>query len=248
MRNETFGWRGKIGLIMPSVQTITEPLYNRLAPEGVAFFASRVLVEQSVMANHKEMEREAFRAGKELSTGGMDGIAYCCTVSGMLKGIDGDREFCRTLEHEIGVPTTSTLSSILAALDVLELKKLVLISPYMKEMHTAEEKFFESNGFEVLASHSMEIDRGKKFAQVTPGEIYRVCRENWNEGADGLLISCMNFNAMPCIGVLERDLGKPVISSHSATLWNILRNINVCEAIPGYGKLLTIDFHNRASF
>ncbi len=91
MLHEVIGWRGKIGLILPSVQTVTEPLYNRIAPEGVAFFASRVLVEKSVRAEHEKMEKEAFRAGKELSTAGVDCIAYCCTASGIYVGIKGDR-------------------------------------------------------------------------------------------------------------------------------------------------------------
>jgi maleate cis-trans isomerase len=52
------------------------------------------------------------------------------------------------------------------------------------------------------------------------------------------LISCMNFNAMPCIAPLERDLQKPVLASHSATFWKVLRMIRVRDPVPGYGRLL----------
>ena len=239
MMNERIGWRGKVGLILPSVQTVTEPLYYRIAPEGIAFFTSRVLVGHSVMADHGQMEREAFRAGRELATAGVDCIAYCCTVSGVLKGIEGDREFCRRMEKETGIPTTSTLSAILESLELLKMRKLVIVSPYREETHLAEKKFFQTSGFTVVRSRSLEIDAGIKFAQVTPGEIYRFSRENWDEGADGLFISCMNFNAMPCLGYLEADLGKPVISSHSATFWKVLKMVGVREAIPGFGRLLS---------
>jgi maleate isomerase len=239
MMNERIGWRGKIGLILPSVQTVTEPLYYRIAPEGIAFFTSRILVRHSVMADHGQMEQEAFRAGRELATAGVDCIAYCCTVSGVLKGIEGDREFCHQLQQETGIPTTSTLSAILESLELLSMKKLFIVSPYQEEAHLAEEKFFQTSGFTVVKSRSMGIDTGIKFAQVTPYEIYRFSRENWDEGADGLFISCMNFNAMPCIGSLEVDLGKPVMSSHSATLWKVLKMVGVREAIPGFGRLLS---------
>ena len=87
----------------------------------------------------------------------------------------------------------------------------------------------------------MGIDSGVKFARVPPSEIYRFCRETWDEGADGLLISCMNFNAMPCIAALERDLGKPVLSSHSTVLWKALRMVHVKESVPGFGRLLTVN-------
>lgn len=238
MMNGKIGWRGKVGLIMPSVQTVTEPLYYRIAPEGMAFFTSRILIGQAVMAaDHARMEKEAFRAGRELASAGVDCIAYCCTVSGILRGIEGDREFCRRMEEETGIPTTSTLSAILEILQRLGLKKLVLLSPYRKESHLAEEKFFQTNGFTVVRSRSLGLESGVKFAEVTPGEIYRFSRDNWDERADGLLISCMNFNAMPCLEFLEKDLGKPVVTSHSATLWKVLQMLGLRETIAGGGRL-----------
>ncbi len=239
MMNESMGWRGKIGLIVNSGQTITEPLYNRLAPAGVCFYASRILVEGSVSQSHQSREKEAFRAGRELATADVDCIAYCCTVSGIIQGIDGDKKFCRRMEEETGIPTISTLSAVLESLEVLRIKKMVLISPYGEETHAAEEKFLQANGFQLLKSRSMEITSRKKRAATTPGEIFRFCRENGDESADGLFISCMNLNALPCIGPLEKDLAKPVLSSHAATLWKVLQMIHVRESLTGHGRLLT---------
>lgn len=239
--NENIGWRGKIGLIVNSGQMITEPLYHLVAPAGVCFYASRILVEGSVIESHADMVKEAFRAGRELATANVDCIGYCCTMSGILQGIEGDKKFCLRMEEETGIPTTSTLSATLESLEILRIKKLVLISPYEEEAHATEEKFFQTQGFQLVKSRSMDISSRKKRTSTTPGEIFRFCRENWDERADGLFISCMNFNGMPCIGPLEKDLGKPVLSSHSATLWKVLRMIQVREPIPGYGHLLAGD-------
>ena len=238
MMDEKIGWRGKIGLIVNSGQIVTEPVYNRLAPSGISFFASRILVERGVLEDHATMEKDAFRAGRELASAGVDCIAYCCTFSGILQGVEGNKRFCLQMEKETGIPTTSTLSAILEGLETLRLKKLVLISPYKEEQHVAEEKFFQANGFHIVKSESLNIDFRTKVPRVPPGEIYRFCRDHWNEAADGLLISCMNFNAVPCIDPLERDLAKPVLSSHSATLWKVLRMIHVREPIPECGRLL----------
>jgi maleate isomerase len=46
---------------------------------------------------------------------------------------------------------------------------------------------------------------------------------------------------MPTIDVLdslERDLGKPVVSSIAATMWNALRGAGVHAPIEGFGSLL----------
>ena len=47
---------------------------------------------------------------------------------------------------------------------------------------------------------------------------------------------------MPTIEVLERlerELGKPVLSSASAMMWNALRVAGVGAPVPGYGRLLS---------
>ena len=240
MLEEKFGWRAKVGLIVPSLQTITEPLFNRIAPEGVAFFCSRMLVQMGVLASHAAMENDALRAARELATAGVDCIAYCCTASGIVRGIEGEREFCERMKNETGVPIVSTLSAVLEGLDRLKLKKLVMISPCRETTHLAEEKFFRANGFELLRSQSMCLDSGLKYAEITPGEIYHYGVKYWDNKAEGMFISCMNFNAMPCIEFLERDLGKPVVSSHSATLWKILKMVSIKDPILGYGQLFSV--------
>ena len=245
MISEFEGSQARVGLIVNSGQIVTEPLYYRVAPKGVNFYASRILVKRGVLEDHADMEREAFRAGAELATARVNCIAYCCTMSGILQGIEGNNEFCIRMEKETGIPTTSTLSAILEGLQTLNLKRIVLISPYGEEEHIAEERFFQANGFHLLKSRSMKLER-TKVPLVTPIEIHRFCRENWDEKADGLLISCMNFNAMPCIGHLEEDLGKPVLSSHSATLWKVLRMVHVHEPIPGFGHLLAEGFKRQS--
>jgi maleate isomerase len=184
------------------------------------------------------MEREAFRAARELATAGVDCIAYCCTLTGIIQGIDGDKLFCRRLEEETGIPTTSALSAALESLEALRIKNMVLISPYGAATHAAEEQFLQANGFHLVRSQSMGISSRKERTAMTPREIFLFCRENWDENADGLFISCMNFHAMPCIDPLERDLGKPVLSSHAAVLWKVLTMIHLQEPMRGYGRLL----------
>ncbi|MDX1747133.1 MAG: hypothetical protein R3324_14445 [Halobacteriales archaeon] len=40
-------------------------------------------------------------------------------------------------------------------------------------------------------------------------------------------MSCTNFRTLEAIPLLERDLGKPVVSSNSATLWAALNLLGV---------------------
>ena len=231
-------WRAKVGLITTSGQVITEPRYYALAPEGVSFHTSRMLNPGTGLEGMVEMERNAGRAVEELSTADVDAIAYCCTVSGALRGIDDDRAFCRDVEERWGIPTTSTMLASVEALQHLGAKRVVVTSPYPHDRHEAEQSYLEAAGIEVLGIHGMGLDGGRAYAAVPPDEIERFCVEHWDERADALFVSCMNFDAIAVAEALEERLGVPVVTSHTATLWRALALAGVEDPIPGTGRLL----------
>jgi maleate isomerase len=58
--------------------------------------------------------------------------------------------------------------------------------------------------------------------------------------AEALFISGVGLPTISVIGALEMDLGKPVVSSASATMWNALRVAGLKCPTMGYGRLLEI--------
>lgn len=185
------------------------------------------------------MEKEKGRAIRELASARLDCIVDCCTASGVLRGLEADKAFCGEVEKETGIRATSTLQAIVEALEVLELRRLVVTTPYPEEIDELEKSFFEKNGFSVINLKGLDINEGWRLAQVSPQEIYRLCVDAWDTRAEGLFISCMNLNPMPVTQALELALGVPIVSSNSATLWKILQMIGVEEPIWGYGRLLS---------
>ena len=57
--------------------------------------------------------------------------------------------------------------------------------------------------------------------------------------ADAVLLSGTGLPTVGVLEMLERDLGKPVISSNQASLWRALRMAGVREPVAGFGRLLT---------
>jgi arylmalonate decarboxylase len=53
-----------------------------------------------------------------------------------------------------------------------------------------------------------------------------------------VLISGTGLPTAGIVARLERDLGKPVITSQAATLWLALRILSIPEPTRGYGRLL----------
>ena len=238
--------KAKIGLVVVSASTISELRYPRAAPPGVGFFASRMLLgEDQGLQGLIEMETNAVRAVQELASARMDSIAYCCTVSGAMRGLDQDRAFCDDMEAQWGIPTTSTMLAAAEALQHLGLRRVVVTSPYPESHHEAERAYLAAAGITAVAMEGMGMSAAAEFAAVSPAEIYRfsldVWKEFWNTGgeeADGMFISCMNFDAMAAAQDLEDAIGRPVVTSHSATLWRALSLAGVPDPVPGYGRLL----------
>ena len=81
----------------------------------------------------------------------------------------------------------------------------------------------------------------KGFAAVPPYEIFDFPLNAWKDyadEADGLFISCVNYDGMATAAALEDEIGKPVVISHSATLWRVLSQPGETEPLYGYGRLL----------
>jgi maleate isomerase len=98
----------------------------------------------------------------------------------------------------------------------------------------------ESIGFKVVYEKGLGISETIEIAKISPMEVYRLGREALTKApqADLLFISCGNLRTIEILSALEKDTGKPVISSNQALLWSALRMVGVNESIYGFGSLL----------
>lgn len=235
---DPFGWRAKVGVLLPSVNTVAEPWFYRVAPPGVTFHFARMMVGQgSGVEAVKKMMEDSLRAAQEVASIPVDVIAYCCTASTLIMGPDYDKELISKLESETRIPVTTATASLSAAFQALKVRTLSLISPYTQEIEAFEVKYFSECGYEILSARSMNLGI-HELDKPSPDEIYRFAKKGFEQKADCMLISCLNFRSQACIKTLENDIQKPVVTSAQAVLWNVLRMVNVKEPIVGYGKLL----------
>lgn len=239
---DVFGWRGRVGLIMPATQTVTEPLFYTAAPEGISFHTSRLLNVGAGPTAIAATESQVERAVSELKQAKVNCIAYLCVTGGLVRGLDAERRFCQDIEDRHGIPVVSALLSVFDALNLLGVRRIVITGPYPEEHDVIERKLFEDNGFDVLGIYGMGITDGFAFGQVEPSEIHDFCVQSWDIKADGLFVGCAAFNAMPVAERLEVELKAPVVTAHSAVLWQILKILGMDEPLGGYGRLLRREY------
>jgi maleate cis-trans isomerase len=135
-----------------------------------------------------------------------------------------------------GCPTITTAQAITQAFDRLGIKKLVLISPYVKATNQLEVNYLSECGYTVLHELGMALET-HGYAAVSPEEWKDVVKENRRADADGYFLSCTNTRMIEAIEDLERDLGKPVVNSNQATLWACLNQLGIKHSGEKLGRL-----------
>ena len=233
-----YGWRGRIGLLVPSVNTVAEPEINLIAPEGVAAFAARMRNTRADYEDSLGLIKHVERATDELASAHVDIVAFTCTASSFVQGEKGEEELRKLIEKTAHVPSVTTSGAVVDALQNLNVKSLVIATPYPEEINRLEKVFFEEHGFEVLSIKGLGITDAFLIGCEMPDNTYRFAKGMDNPSADAIFISCTNYRTFDIIELLEEDCGKPVVTSNQATFWAALRSIGCRESIAGFGRLL----------
>ena len=234
-----YGWRGRIGLIIPSSNTTMESeFWKVLGPTGVSVHTARITLINVTAKELKEMAEETISAAKRLATAEVDVIVFGCTSGSLLEGIEWEKSLVKKIEEATGIKAITTAGAVVQALRTLNVEKVVIATPYIDEINVREKKFLEDNGFKVLDVKGLNIARNTIIGSQPPWAAYRLAKQVYKPEAQAVFISCTNFRSLEVIDPLEKDLGVPVISSNTASLWLALRTIGYREPIKGYGVLL----------
>ncbi len=232
-----YGSRAKLGYLIPSVNLASECQFPAMAPEGVSLHFTRLKL---VSANEDELRRMADGlepAVELLKDAGVTSITFHCTaVTTFAPGMD--EQLIQRIKRASGLPATATGRAVVTALNALKARKVVLITPYPMHVNQKEEAFLRANGFEVLANWAEGINNGLEMFAAEPSLWKRRTLEHRRPDADAYFISCAQIKSPEVVEELERELGKPVITSNTAAFWQSLRLSGVEDRISGFGQLL----------
>ena len=229
-----------IGLIIPSSNRLTEPQFNTYAPSGVAIHITRLRMTGKWRKPPSELKPALTEAAQVLSDVRPGIIVFHCTANSMENGLEGEKDLVHTVEQASGCPTITTAQAITEAFRHFGIKTLVLISPYVKETNAHEVKYLSEAGYAVLHELGLGLET-QAYSSVTPEQWVKIVKENARPDADGYFLSCTNTRMIESIRELERDLGKPVVSSNQATLWACLKRLGITHQDEKLGRLFGLN-------
>ncbi|MEO0631328.1 MAG: arylmalonate decarboxylase, partial [Planctomycetota bacterium] len=144
MSRDARGWRAKFGVLGPSTNTIVQPDFDDLRPEGVTNHYSRIVIE-----NAQAISDETFMAGtleiSDNTTAAVRGVLTCAPdylIMGMSAvtfygGAEGGRRWRENIEAVAGVSLSIGSEALAAALEALGgIRRVALISPYFPVANT----------------------------------------------------------------------------------------------------------------
>lgn len=231
--------RAQLGFIMMSTDLAGEADFFDMVPEGVAIHITRLKTEDhttnETLARHIDhMAEAAARIQPDVKP---DVVSYSCTSGSIVIGED------RVMaEIEKGAPWARPMclvQGVLDALNELGAKKLVVGTPYLDEINTAEAEFLLKKGFEVLDIQGLNLETGVEFGQVTPVFWRDFAIAIDQPDADAIFLSCGGIRSLEVAAEIEDVVGKPVITSNQAQFWSCLRRAGITDELTGYGQIFS---------
>lgn len=239
-----YGWRARLGVLVPSKIMAIEPEFNRMSPEGVSChyhrFAFKGGAQQEEVVERLSNAQQFIGDAAEMITHVQPAVvAMTGTGVSFIGGYEYDQKLIQIMKERNGnLPTTTTTTSVIDALHAMGVTKVSMAMPYLEKVARTAVKFVEDSGFRVvdakwLNKNSLEIPRLSNEIQ------YQLAREVDRPDSDALFMPCVDLHTLDLIDKLETDLQKPVITSNQATMWNMLRLAGVRDRIAGFGRLLS---------
>jgi maleate isomerase len=240
-----FGWRARIGVLVPPGNPTIEPEFYMMAPEGVSIHFARLqgFQSSSMPGAAAGMEARTLAYLDELSgparaLGAVEPsvVILAHTASSYATGFTDEPQLIEHLASLTGTTAITAARAVLAAMQHLGVKKLALGTPYPEAISAQGKAFWEAAGFDIVGYHQLE-DVQNIYAE-NEQRAYQLARQANTPEADAVFLSGTGLPTVGVLETLEQDLKKPVISSNQASLWQALRLAGVCQAITGFGSLL----------
>ena len=157
------------------------------------------------------------------------------------KGPGSDLEILDVVKQITAVPASTVLTAVVGGCRALDLKRIVMASPFPEDQDERLVKFLAHYGIEVVAFRGLGCPNADVIWELPPESGYELASALLHEhpNVDGVYLPCNKWRTISVIERIEQDNQKPVVTNTQAWVWEALRLMNMRKPIAGYGRLLS---------
>ena len=233
--------RLRVGMIVPSLNTIAEDDFRRFCPSEVAYHVHRLrLRKENGVVTEESLTRaylEAIDEAEYLKDLSPDVIAFNCTGASIAYGKNCDATLADKMTARLGIPSTNTMVAIKQALRVVGATRILHVCPFGDTFSRVEAQSLQDAGLDVHRSVSLNFTDAKVAARMEPAEVVERVLQLIDDDTQSVFLSCANVRAFEAVQELERSLDMPVITSNQAMLWAVLDAVGWHGEIAVAGRL-----------
>jgi maleate isomerase len=215
----------RIGMLLPSSSSAQEMDIGRALPKDITLHVARMRLNNVDADSTLRIVQEIENESQKLADADVDVIIFPATAPSSRNGPGYDQELIKRISAASGKPATTASTALLEALRALSVKRIVLAA------------FLEANGVKVLAQEALGLVRNLEIGLLDAQTAFEVGHRVNRPDADAVMLACGNWTTFSIIDRLERDLGKPVLTTNQVSLWHALKMMGT-KPLDGPGVLL----------
>ena len=236
--------RARLGILVPFTNSNLEPDMTLMRPEGVSLHFARMGGYDGDEIPDESQMQSLGAADLEEPLGLLMGVKpdvviYGCTSATLTHGADFDRTLAAKIRSTSGAHTVTAAGALANALGYLEVTRIGFASPYVAAINDMAVGFLAEMGIETVArSEVAETLDNEGQGALDPDDVFELGMRADHPDAEALVLSCTDMRSVETLARLEAAVGKPVISSNQAMIFQALQSLEIGDAVAGFGDLL----------
>lgn len=216
------GARGVVAVLTPAENPTVEPEFSVLAPPDVNLLTARMHSPASDMFTRlKAYETQLDNWLAPFGDAPLDAIAFACTGSSYL--VAPEDRHPGTLQRTGGsCPVVGAAGSIDQALQSLQARRIILVSPYPAALTAPAKTFWAGRGYDIVevAQAPEHKGGGHPIYSRTAQSLLTAMRQADRLGpSDAIIALGTGAPSLPALAVASLETDTPILSSNLATVW-----------------------------
>jgi len=242
---DALGWRRKFAVLVPSTNTVVQPEFDAMRPEGVTNHISRIRIPNMPLASDADfrllVERIAaaqIEAVDSALSCEPDHVVLGISVETFWGGLAASRTLKRELEEHTGLEVTMGAQACDAAFARLGVRRLAVLTPYFPVGDRNVRAFFEESGYTVVRIRGLQCGSPVLIAHVPQETLRAAVGELDGDDVDAVIQVGTNLAMARLAAQMEAERARPVLAINACIYWHALRTNGIADRIAGWGSLL----------